>query len=503
MSAWKKSFLYLTRKKTKNLIMLFITFLLGFLAFIAIGIKRNCTGSLQELQKSFSSSFVVTARQDWNNDEFVETTVNQFGITKTYIGPAIDRELIDEIASMNEIKSYNSERSIWLCLDELEIYPGSWFNHLEASKINEEAAIVPTLGKDYYIMRSKSVPVYGNDDTQLNQYFRTGAFELIDGRHIHPDDYRKATISDYIADKNGLKIGDTIAVSKHYRMFDLDAPDNKVSATFDLEIVGIFRVRVEQPISYFTAEEEIAQNYVYVDHTTCKEAITEAEPTYSDTYSNAVFFVKDPAELDAAIENARKISSIDWRYFDIKPDNTLYKTAQDSLSLLNMLSTIILVVIVFMALILLNLLLKMSMRERTHETGILLSLGYNKKQIKSSFYIEGVVIVICSLFLAFLLAGFVSKVVNNKVLEAVTPEKEVTEVKSKEELEQEIVDGTFKDKHEIVLPSQMPEQFNATISLTDFMCVALMMAVVLKLTTEWAIYKELSLSPHNLINRMK
>ncbi len=49
---------------------------------------------------------------------------------------------------------------------------------------------------------------FGCYNSDMHEYFRTGAFQLIEGRHIQPDDKYAVVISDVLAGRNGLSVGD-------------------------------------------------------------------------------------------------------------------------------------------------------------------------------------------------------------------------------------------------------------------------------------------------------
>ena len=54
-------------------------------------------------------------------------------------------------------------------------------------------------------------------NSELSLKFLNGTYTLVEGRHIQPDDSYAALISKELADKNGLSVGDNIA------MYDLDS----------------------------------------------------------------------------------------------------------------------------------------------------------------------------------------------------------------------------------------------------------------------------------------
>ena len=68
---------------------------------------------------------------------------------------------------------------------------------------------------------------------------------MAQGRHIAAGDTKKALISETLANANHLKIGDKITgmIKKDVTGTDTDV----IGKTFDYEIVGLFKMGIEQP----------------------------------------------------------------------------------------------------------------------------------------------------------------------------------------------------------------------------------------------------------------
>lgn len=90
-------------------------------------------------------------------------------------------------------------------------------------------------------------------NSELSLKFLNGTYTLVEGRHIQPDDSYAALISKELADKNGLSVGDDIA------MYDLDSDSEN---TFT--IVGIFSGTEGMSKDAMMADE-IPANQGYID----------------------------------------------------------------------------------------------------------------------------------------------------------------------------------------------------------------------------------------------
>ena len=120
-----------------------------------------------------------------------------------------------------------------------------------------------------------------------------GQYTLVKGRHITPEDTHVAIISDVLAEKNGLDVGDS------YYVYDYDvtgAFSNYNGIDFDLTIVGIYHVEAKQKTTKFTNESDIAANKVFADTHTYVETKQRANDYIYFPF--VYFFVDDPARID-------------------------------------------------------------------------------------------------------------------------------------------------------------------------------------------------------------
>lgn len=146
-------------------------------------------------------------------------------------------------------------------LDELEEDPAVYdYNVLDNSGLGERFVdIQPIIQdtavyEDYLIERKKRMEerrlkitppeegaLYGVKESKSCVYFLTQGYKLIEGRHIKETDRDKNSvlISEELAEKNGLQIGDTFSLEPSQRY------DFPVEDSYELKIVGIFKAPVE------------------------------------------------------------------------------------------------------------------------------------------------------------------------------------------------------------------------------------------------------------------
>ena len=267
-----------------------------------------------------------------------------------------------------------------------------------------------------------------------------GQYTLVKGRHIMPEDTHVAIISDELAEKNGLDVGDS------YYVYDYDvtgAFPNYNGIGFDLTIVGIYHVEAQQKTTKFTNESDIAANKVFADtHTNVELKQRANDYVY---YPFVYFFVDDPARIDEIMAAEQERDDIPWEYYLIEADETEYASVAEPLRSMHTTIAVIACVIGAGILILLYLVLRISLQNRRQEVRLYRCLGYSKRNILGQLAIEGLLLAALAFIPAAALAppsaGALGAAVESMVSEQIEEPKEYSEA----EIEAGMRDGSFAD----------------------------------------------------------
>ena len=235
---------------------------------------------------------------------------------------------------------------------------------------------------------------YGSLNSEYNELFISGRFELVEGTHITEDVSNGLILSRNCAEKNGLKLGDKVS--------GINDPNNG-DPEVDMEIVGLFDVVAdkEDEANMYDA----ATLWDYTDYAFCSfNAMKEMAVNYEDgnKLTEAHFFVEDAAQLDNVIAEVQNIDSINWDNFIITANDEVYQNISSALSDTNTLVTTLIVVITVVSMVLITLILSMSIRSRKRETGILLAVGIAKPAVILQYILETMLIAIVAFPLAYL-----------------------------------------------------------------------------------------------------
>ena len=360
----------------------------------------------------------------------------------TYDGPDFNWDTVNQILKqVDDITDYNIENYQIMHADNLSLIPGL-FNLGDS----EEDPFLRQVDDVY----KRVVNVYGNRDTSLYSKFRTGAFKIVEGRHIRPDDTGKALISDELADLNDLGVGDSIKLSGRAGELNQAPAFERIGDEVTLEIVGIFHVNGYQPTGMWVAESDMTYNWIFADaDTVWKSNENFNQDLYNGApveqkFQNATFFVGDPSRLQAVLEQIKNLKWIDTAYYDISVDDTMFKSTVDPLnSIRNLVGGLTLAIVAGCAVVLL-IVFTMWVRSRRQEIAVYLSMGISKAAILGQFILEAGVIAVLAGILAFATCRNVPDVIGNRMLasriEEAQPEaQEVT----KEQIHQAIQSGTL------------------------------------------------------------
>ena len=367
MNVFKRSILYITRKKIKSIIMLFILFGISTAVLSGISIKKAAN----------------IARQDSNKD-MANTFELQANFTGNFEG-TIPENLIDKVSKVEGVKNYDAA------------IQGAGLDLENVNYIKPEKNVVQ-YNDDYKYEKLFSVEAHKS--SEYDTKFISKSLKLVDGRHIVPTDKGKVLIHKALAEANNLKVGDTIKAKKSAGDFNASTLSKN---DYDLEIVGIFESSNTERVGH---KLEMPENLLITDVDTVKTLYG-----YSDgevKYTNATF--NTSTDVDKVTAKFKEISA-EWNKYTIVKSEDTFLALSKSFDSLDKIINMVLIGAIIAGIIILSLVLAFWIQGRIHETGILLSIGVSKFNIISQYIIELLLISV----LAFGGSYFSSKVISQNI----------------------------------------------------------------------------------------
>ena len=388
MSTLKRAFLYTMRKKTKTLILFLVLVTISTFILTGLSIYKAADDSALSLRQSVGGS--IRLELDENNRKNWQYQQAAGGMLVDYVGAPITDEDIQKIMSIDGIKAYNGLGDGSVFAKDFSFISGFSFG----------------AGSDYSRLPSVT-------DSEYFNFFTRKAFQLVEGRHIKEGDDHVVLISTAIAEKNALKLGDTITVQCCY--------DSGNYPDVSLTIIGIYAYEADNEFNTTSTDK---RNRLIIDH----KAMQEIMQRDVIQYDNGVdFYVDDPREMER-IASQIKALDLDWDSFTLTMDNSAYEAVASPLTAMQNLIIWLIVGCVAVSVGILVLILSMWIKQRRHETGILLSVGISKSRILLQYTVEVLMIAIVAFGLSFFTSNLISQGVSDLIFHQVSESQPLPEI---------------------------------------------------------------------------
>ena len=411
MDIKKRAGLYLIRKKGRAALLFCLLFLMSISILTGFSLKESTERELDRLRLSMASGFIMKANTD--NELYKEVKTYEKGPSSTvYVGPMVTDEMIEKVLSLDGVEDYSvidETHMVWI---NLTLRPGMYAD-MEPDPNPDLNEFIPITEEELELDRH-STNVYACRNGNRHKNFRTGALAITEGRNLETEDHFKAVISDWLAEKNRLAVGDTITLETKEGNYDaVKKPLKRLGEPVAVEIAGLFHVNFSQPSSDMTFEQCYIENIIYVDEDTyfklqdnLKEyARYQDIEEFYDKYTEVEFLVKDPAQIDSIMQQIRDHDDIDLENIELETDSSAYEASAGPYRGIRIFSMALLALGLCGMGVILYLLIHLWMQGRRHEVGIYRSVGMKKREILGQMLIECFAVSFAALALAFLLAG--------------------------------------------------------------------------------------------------
>ncbi|QWH28847.1 FtsX-like permease family protein [Bacillus mycoides] len=312
--------------------------------------------------------------------------------------PKLNTKEADQLAKSKHVKDYNYITNNFGIADGFKLVGASEGE----GKGKGNVAMVGGSGSGSEIDMNSSLMIEGVRKTLLQESFKNGKSKIVDGKPIteQMQDQNVALMEKRLAEQNNLKVGDKVKVQ---------SGDKK--ETLEVEIIGIYETN-EQPMGQNPPPMMNPANKLYMPYSTLKKLETDEGMSSS---IQVVYLLKDPQDIDAFKKEAKK-SDIDFNYFKLDAQDSLYKQMIGPIENIASTSQMIIYMVSIAGAIILGLIIMLSIKARRKEMGILLSIGEKKWKLMAQFVVEVVCIAILALGLSLTTGAKVSQFVGDNLL---------------------------------------------------------------------------------------
>lgn len=437
MNIFRRAGLYLIRKKVRSVLLFLILLSMGVFMLTGFSIRQSAGRAAEDMRRSISTGLNIEMLS-LPGDEIYDLSYNEEGdLVRSLKIPLITESVAEELASIDGVSGYYSEMGAEMLYTGLQVHPGGFALSMEQSRESQER--IPEEMQESNRRQAASNDFRIVQESEYYPYFRNGAMELSEGRHLHREDSGKILISEELALRNNLSVGDFIEGQN----FDLMSGE-LYGEVYRAEIAGIFRINFEQQLSDWIAEPNILANTVFAPF----ELRHWGQVQYNTFYGGNVLaleedrllgsitiYVDDPDDLGRVMEEIKGNEHVDWSCYSISRYDKDYRAAAKPLLTMVLLATLLVVIMMAGALVILSLVLAMWMHSRRQEMNLLRSLGIRERTILAQFLLETSMIVLPAFLLAFVLAGPAARIVGDAWTEFTNPSVDAAAFEAAYEIE--------------------------------------------------------------------
>lgn len=452
----KNAFAYVTRKSLKSVIILLVVLAMSALSLISLSIKDATNRASEETFGNITSSFSMEINRQVNP-----------GTPRG--GGNVKGEDIKKISENKNIYSYVKRINSVADLIDHDIV------ETKETLANQS----PERSKNF----KRTVMLTGVNESSKENKFVSGAYKLIEGKHLENQDKNKVLMHKDLAKKNNLKVGDKIKIKSN--LFDADN-EKGANETVEVEIKGLFDGHNNGVVS---VPQELYENTLITDINTAAKVYGNTEDTAA--YQDATFFVKGDKNLEKVIKDIGKLD-INWREYNLIKSSSNYPALQQSISGIYSIANKLFAGSLIFAGVVVSLLLFLWINARKKEIAVLLSLGISKSTIFGQFLIELIFISIPAFIGSYFLVSYTGDKLGNNILNRVTGD--IAKKIAKQSLSSQLGGGAEVDGFNKTLTS-----LDINILPKSMVYVILFMSLVLIISLIISSYSILKKNPKELL----
>ena len=208
--------------------------------------------------------------------------------------------------------------------------------------------------------------VTGATESNLIGEFTGRFYQLEQGKHLTMHDQNAALIHKTFAEKNNIKPGDKLDITKDGR---------RVTVT----VMGIFSGKGEKPA---VLQSDMAENHLITNLAAVQQLAGSQQLT------RATYFAENPHQLKSLTDRVKSLPHVNWQTFSLTDNGAVFAGVLQNIAGVQNMVTIATIGAAAAGLVVLSLVLVFWVRGRLHEIGILLSIGTSKRQIIGQFLAE-------------------------------------------------------------------------------------------------------------------
>ena len=347
MTIIKRAWTAVTRKRRRSLTIALIMTLIFTLLIGTLTVQQTMAQLKQSVERNIRAGFSIASKQPSGE---------------------VPMDIAQRVQRLDKVKAHNFQSETTAGL------PGKQLVDVAGSGVQLDSGI------------AGEAKVTGAIDSNLLGEFTGRFYQLEQGKHLTEHDQNAALIHKTFAEKNNIKTGDKLDITKDGR---------RVTVT----VAGIFSGKGEKPA---VLQSDMAENHLITNLAAAQQL------TGSQQLTRATYFAENPHQLKSLTDRVKSLPNIDWQKFSLTDNRAVFAGVLQNIAGIQNILTIATIGAAGAGLAVLSLVLVFWVRGRLHEIGILLSIGTSKRQIIGQFLAELAIIALVSSVFALAIGSVAS-----------------------------------------------------------------------------------------------
>lgn len=316
-----------TRRQRRSLTIALIMTLIFTLLIGTLTVQQTMAQLMQSVERNIRAGFRIASKQPSGE---------------------VPMDIAQRVQRLDTVKAHNFQ------VETTAGLPGKQLVDVAGSGVQLDAGI------------AGEAKVTGATQSDLLGEFTGRFYQLEQGRHLTERDQNAALIHKTFAEKNDIKPGDKLDLTKDGR---------RVTVT----VSGIFSGKGEKPA---VLQSDMAENHVITNLAAAQQLAGSQQLT------RATYFAEHPHHLESLLDRVKSLPHVDWQKFSLTDNGAVFAGVLQNIAGMQNMLTIATIGAAAAGLAVLSLVLVFWVRGRLHEIGILLSIGMSKRQIVGQFLVE-------------------------------------------------------------------------------------------------------------------
>ena len=347
MTIIKRAWTAVTRKRRRSLTIALIMTLIFTLLIGTLTVQQTMAQLKQSVERNIRAGFSIASKQPSGE---------------------VPMEIAQQVQRAGGVKAHNFQAETTAGL------PGKQLIDTAGSGVQLDSNV------------AGEAKVTGATESNLLGEFTGRFYQLEQGKHLTERDQNAALIHKTFAEKNGIKPGDKLDITKDGR---------RVTVT----VAGIFSGKGEKPA---VLQSDMAENHLITNLAAAQQL------TGSQQLTRATYFAENPHQLKSLTDRTKSLPNVDWQKFNLTDNGAVFAGVLQNIAGIQNILTIATIGAAGAGLAVLSLVLVFWVRGRLHEIGILLSIGTSKRQIIGQFLAELAIIALVSSVFALAIGSIAS-----------------------------------------------------------------------------------------------